>query len=94
MNLTDNVVRVLEWLPDDAKLIPGHGPLSTKDDLRAYHNALVRTIEIVRGRIAAGKTLEQIKKEGLPEEWAEWGSGFIKTDAWLETVYNSLPKDK
>jgi hypothetical protein len=40
--------------------------------------------------MAAGKTLDEIKKEGLPEEWKSWGTGFIKTDRWLELIYNSL----
>jgi hypothetical protein len=40
--------------------------------------------------MAAGNTLDQIKTEGLPEEWKSWGSGFINTDRWLELIYNSL----
>ena len=35
---------------------------------------------------------QQIKAAGLPAEWKEWGSGFIKTDDWVETIYNSLTK--
>ena len=51
---------------------------------------LQQTTEIVRGKIAAGKTLDQIKSEGLPDEWKPWGVGFIKTDGWIETIYKSL----
>ena len=76
------------------KIIPGHGPLSTIDDLRAYHGMLLQTTDIVRKRMAAGKTLDQIKAEGLPEEWKSWGSGFIKTDRWLELIYNSLSANR
>jgi cyclase len=72
------------------KIIPGHGPLTDLDGLKAYHRMLVETIDIVRKRMEAGKTLDQIKAEGLPEEWKSWGSGFIKTDVWLTLVYNSL----
>ena len=72
------------------KIIPGHGPLSDVDGLKAFHRMLLETTDIVRKRIAAGKTLAQIKAEGLPEEWKTWGTGFIKTDRWLELVYNSL----
>jgi hypothetical protein len=28
----------------------------------------------------------------LPDKWKEWGSGFIKTDRWLETIYNDATK--
>lgn len=87
-NVGDIVAR-LSQVPG-VKFIPGHGPLSTIDDLKAYHQMLVQTTDIVRKRIAAGKTLDQIKAEGLPEEWKSWGTGFIKTDRWLEIIYNSL----
>jgi hypothetical protein len=55
---------------------------------------LQQTTEIVRGKIAAGKTLDQIKTEGLPAEWAPWGAGFIKTDRWVETIYKSFTAKK
>jgi hypothetical protein len=76
------------------KIIPGHGPLSETDGLKAYHRMLIETTEIVRKQMAAGKTLDQIKAEGLPEEWKSWGSGFIKTDVWITLVYNSLSAKK
>ena len=88
--LTKNIGEIITKIPAGAKLIPGHGPLSTIDDLKSYHNMLQQTTEIVRQKISAGKTLDQIKSEGLPAEWAPWGSGFIKTDRWVETIYKSL----
>jgi glyoxylase-like metal-dependent hydrolase (beta-lactamase superfamily II) len=87
-----NVGDILKKLPADVKIIPGHGPLSTLDDLKLYHRMLTETIGLVRQRMTAGKTLAQIKAEGLPEEWKAWGTGFIKTDAWIETIYRSLSK--
>lgn len=92
--LVRNIGELIGKIPADAKLIPGHGPISTLDDLKSYHRMLQQTTEIVRGKIAAGKTLEQIKSEGLPAEWAPWGTGFIKTDRWVETIYKSLTAKK
>jgi glyoxylase-like metal-dependent hydrolase (beta-lactamase superfamily II) len=92
--LTKNIAELITKIPADAKLIPGHGPLSTLDDLKAYHRMLVETTGIVRQKIAAGKTLAQIKSEGLPAEWSSWGNGFIKTDMWLELVHLSLTQKK
>lgn len=89
---TKNVGDVLAKLPAGAKIIPGHGRLSTAEDLKRFHNMLLVTTEIVRKKIAAGKTLAQIKTEGLPEEWKTWGSGFIKQDTWLETIHTSLTR--
>src|SRR6185503_15313338 len=88
--LVKNIGELIAKIPADAKLIPGHGPISTLDDLKSYHRMLQQTTEIVRGKISAGKTLDQIKSEGLPAEWAPWGAGFIKTDRWVETIYKSL----
>ena len=88
--LVKNIGELITKIPADAKLIPGHGPISTLDDLKSYHRMLQQTTEIVRGKISAGKTLDQIKSEGLPAEWTPWGAGFIKTDRWVETIYKSL----
>jgi len=88
--LTKNVGDIISKLPAGVKIIPGHGALSDAEGLKSFHNMLVQTTDIVRKRMAAGKTLDQIKAEGLPEEWKTWGTGFIKTDLWLTLIYNSL----
>ncbi len=88
--MTKNVGDIISKLPAGVKVIPGHGALSDVEGLKSFHRMLVETTDIVRKRMAAGKTLDQIKAEGLPEEWKAWGSGFIKTDLWLTLVYSSL----
>ena len=90
--LTKNIAKVIKKLPADVKIIPGHGPVSTLDDLKTYHRMLVETTNIVRAAMAAGKSLEEIKAEGLPEEWSSWGSGFIPAERWLETIHRSLSR--
>jgi len=91
--LTKNIGDIAARLPADSRIIPGHGPISTLDDLKRYHRMLIETTAIVRKETAAGKTLAQIKAAGLPDEWKTWGTGFIKTDRWIETIFNSLSKD-
>jgi glyoxylase-like metal-dependent hydrolase (beta-lactamase superfamily II) len=90
--LTQGIAKVIAEMPADYKIIPGHGPLSTLDDLKRYHRMLVETTGIVQKKIAAGKTVEQIRAEGFPEEWKEWGSGFINSDAWITFIHESLTK--
>lgn len=85
-----NVERVLQTLPPGVKLIPGHGALAVREDLERFVTMLRDTVALVRGKREAGKTLEQVKAEGVPEQYKSWGLGFIKTDRWLETVYRSL----
>src|SRR5882724_1016350 len=92
--MTKNIGDIISKLPAGVKIIPGHGPLSDVEGLKAFHNMLIQTTDIVRKRMAAGKTLDQIKAEGLPEKWKPWSSGFINTDRWIELIYNSLSAKK
>ncbi len=91
--LIQNIETLLKEIPADAKIIPGHGPLSGIDELKAYHAMLTETSNVVKQQIAAGKTLEEIKAAGLPDNWASWGSGFINTERWLETLYQSYTRE-
>lgn len=88
--LTKNIADLLAKLPADVKIIPGHGALSTREDLKAYHQTIIETTDIIQKGMTAGKTLEGLKKDGLPEKYKSWGTGFIKTDFWIETIYKSL----
>jgi len=87
---TRNVESVIAKIPADAKIIPGHGPLATIADLKSFHQMLVETVGIVRDRMKAGKNLDQIKAEGLPEKWNSWGMGFMKTPNWIQIIHQSL----
>jgi len=88
--LTKNIDDILAKLPADVKIIPGHGALSTREDLKAYHQMLVETTDIVQKGMMSGKALEGLKKDGFPEKYKSWGTRFIKTDFWIETIYKSL----
>ena len=86
------VATVLEKIPADAKVSPGHGKLGTVEDLKTFHAMLVETTGLVKKDIAAGKSLADLKAAGLPEKFKDYGTGFIKTDRWIETIYNSAQK--
>jgi len=94
VGMARNVKAVIDKAPPDVKIIPGHGPLSTLDDLKNYHRMLTDTTAFVRKRMDEGKTVEQIKAEGLPSEWDAWGKGFIKPGKWIDTIYKSLTEPK
>lgn len=91
--LARNIGEIVSKAPAGVKIIPGHGPLSTIEDLRAYHSMLVETTELIRTRLRAGRTLEEARAEGLPDKWKAWGTGFVNTETWIETVYRSLQKN-
>lgn len=90
--LINNIATLIAQVPADAKLIPGHGPVSTLEDLKAYHQTLVDTSKLIQAEMKKGKSVDEIKKAGLPEKYKDWGSGFIKSDFWIDTVYRSYSK--
>ena len=85
-----NVEDALKKVPADAKLIPGHGPLSTVKELKEFHEMLAETSGIVEKAIAAGKTLEQVKADGLPDKWKSWAVPTLTTSRWLEILYRGF----
>jgi glyoxylase-like metal-dependent hydrolase (beta-lactamase superfamily II) len=85
-----NVELAIERIPADAKIIPGHGPLGTIKELKEFHEMLVGTSSFVEQQIAAGKTLEQVKAEGLPERWKNWDQVPIREGRWLDILYRGL----
>ncbi|HSR54447.1 MAG TPA: MBL fold metallo-hydrolase [Acidobacteriota bacterium] len=86
----ENVDRVLEMIPEDVKVIPGHGPLASKADLQRFHAMLLDTIATVQLHMSEGKTLEEIKEAGLDPRWESWGQGFINEANWITTIYTDL----
>ena len=90
VGLRDSIGGVLDRLSEDAKVIPGHGPLSTVDDLRTYHRMLTDCVATVKAGREAGKSLEDLQAAGLPGEWEGWGSGFINESVFIASIYESL----
>lgn len=88
------IEKVLPQLPPDVKVIPGHGQLSNLDDVRAYLAMLKETTAIIESGIKQGKSLDQLKNEKVLAGYQKWSGDFIKTDQWIETVYNDLTGNK
>ncbi len=82
---------LLPQIPKDAKIIPGHGHVSTVDDLRKYRSSLEEMVAVVAKAQKAGRTVEQMKADKLLAPWAaEWGKGWVKEDGFIETIAQDL----
>lgn len=90
--LTRNVRDVLARLPAGARVIPGHGDLSDASGLREFLAMLEATTAFVQQEMRDGMDVSEIQEQGLPEEWAVWGTGFINADRWIQTIYDSLAR--
>jgi cyclase len=80
----------LALVPEDVKIIPGHGPIATKADLRAY----LAMLEDVRGKVAAarsaGRSLDQVKAMKIAAPYEMKGS-YVSGDSFIEAIWSSLP---
>ncbi len=91
LGLRDNMARLLEIVDDETKIIPGHGPLATKADLQRYHDYVAETIDHIDRQKRAGKSLEDVQKDGLPEKYAPYGNGPLSPEpVWIGYVWASL----
>ena len=88
--MTDGLEKAIAQLPADVKVIPGHGQLSSLDDVRAYIGMLKDTTAAVQKAMAAKKTVDQMKQEKILAPWAKWSGEFVNQDTFIETIYNSL----
>src|SRR5579871_2869625 len=92
--MIDGVEKVIAHVPPDVKIIPGHGPVSTIDDVKAYLAMLKGTRDAVAKEIKAGKTLDQMKQAKLLDPWKRYSGDFVNEDTFIETLYNSLTGQK
>lgn len=87
--------RVLKMAGDKTKIIPGHGPLATKADLKTYRDMLAKLSANIRGQIRAGKKSEEIVASKPTAEFdAVWGKGFLPPEKFVAMLYGNLAKKK
>ncbi len=69
-----NWIRVIDRILDMPvdTIVPGHGPLSTKADLRAFRDYLVDFTGQIKTMIAQGKTLNEVRKGLDLSKYSHW----------------------
>jgi len=91
--LIAGVNQVLAMIDDDTKIIPGHGTLSNKSELREYRNVLETLRDRIAKLVAEGKSKEEVIAAKPTEDYdPKWGGGFMKPDVWVGILYTSLSK--
>jgi cyclase len=92
VKLIESLDVILGQIPADAKIIPGHGPVTGVPELRKYRAMLEEAVGAVRKGLASGKSVEQLRKENVLAPWAPWGTGFVKADFFLDVVARDLAR--
>jgi cyclase len=88
------VDKQIAMYPEDTKIIPGHGPLSTVADFRAWASMLRDCEGIVEDGIRHGRTADQLKQEKVLAKYHKYASSFIDEDKFIDTLYKSLGGEK
>jgi glyoxylase-like metal-dependent hydrolase (beta-lactamase superfamily II) len=87
------VDEVLDRIDDNTKVIPGHGPLGNKTDLKAYRDMLATVHERMTKLIKEGKSIDEIVAAKPTADYdAKWGVGFLKPSQWVQIVYSVMQK--
>jgi glyoxylase-like metal-dependent hydrolase (beta-lactamase superfamily II) len=88
--------KVIATVPADAKVIPGHGGLSTVADLKPYVAMLKEAEARIEKGIREGKSAEDLEKENVLAGYESWGGPgkFITTDKFIDTLYADLTGKK
>ncbi|WP_405244041.1 MBL fold metallo-hydrolase [Lentisalinibacter salinarum] len=83
---------VLAMADEDSVIIPGHGPIATRDDLRAYRDMLATVRDSVKAMIGDGMTLEQVQAANPTADFDAVHNemGMFEPAQWVGLLYGLL----
>lgn len=81
--------KALSLANDETRIIPGHGPMSTKADLQAARDMLQTIHDRVKARIEAGDDLETILSSNILQDYAKYAS-FIDEANMVRIAHRSI----
>lgn len=82
---------MLALVDDDTRIIPGHGPLASRQDVVNYRDMLATVQERLGTLKAAGKSADETGAEKpLADLEAEWGDGNFTGDRWIGLIYDGV----
>lgn len=81
------VNEILDFIDNDTKVIPGHGPLSNKQELTAYRDMLQSVYDRVKALKEEGKSLDEIIAAKPTKDFdPQWGNGMFTADKWISII--------
>ncbi len=92
-SMAANADRILKMLDNDTIIVPGHGPVAKKSDVKDFAEMLSGSLDIFTTQIKAGKTLAQLQAEKPCKVYDEkWGNMMIQPDQWIALNYAGMTK--
>lgn len=90
--MIDGVEYVLGLCGPDTRIVPGHGPVATPDELRTYLGILKDYRRIVAAEKAAGRSLaEAVAARPAAALDERWGGSMFPPEAFIEMIWLSVP---
>ena len=87
--------RILKIAGPKTKIIPGHGPIATADDLVAFRKMLVAVHDRLAPMVDAGKTTEQaIAARPTRDLDSNWAKGLFTGGMFTRIAYEGLLKHR
>ncbi len=81
----------LTLVNEDTRIIPGHGPVSTPGELKAYREFLVQAQANVQALVGQGKSLQEAIAAKPTAQWDDaLGAAWITPAQMVTMIYNSL----
>jgi|LauGreSBDMM110SN_4_FD.fasta_scaffold04308_3 glyoxylase-like metal-dependent hydrolase (beta-lactamase superfamily II) len=75
---------------DKTRIIPGHGDMAAKADLRKQIDMLTGAIAAVEKHVKAGDSLQKTVAAKPLKPWSKYAWSFISEDSFTTTLYNGL----
>lgn len=89
--LIASVDKALELMDEESLIIPGHGELCKKGEVKKYRDRLATIRDKVASALKQGKKPEDLAGLGITSAYdEEWGKGFIKGKDFVVTVAAGL----
>jgi len=84
--------QALDMVSNTTQIIPGHGPMATKQDLQSNYDMIKNVRDKVAALKAKGHSLEEVLLSAPSSEYDEkWTWGFINAEKFVTSIYTSLP---
>ena len=92
----DGIIRfceeILKVVNDETIVVPGHGPISTTEDMQIYIDMLIVVRDRIQSQINDGKTLEQILASDPTEEWRNMYGENLLLQGLVDRAYAGMIK--
>jgi len=86
--------RVLAIAGDDTKIIPGHGPLSNKAELKAWRDMLAAISARIHRMVSDGRNVDEIVAANPTADYdAKYGNGYVKGPKFAEMIALNVLKN-